>query len=979
MQNSPPPKWSRIADYYKSYGGDPTYFSYKSKTGGHDGGSYLVAEESQQHFDYESYMQKTMYDLLITPLVKGTISFYVKNYVNYYYTPIIKIYTCTKKDDGTFTFDAGAIKEYSTANINSNWQQISFEVADWTYLGFRLEYVSIDDFEASFAEVERVNSLAISSANVASDKFYANAQSEATVSINATIRNNGDFDLTHGTENYSLSILRRGSDNELVEIGTTPIDFDLAVGESHDINVTAKVDAGDSELNTEYFIRENFIGKTKSAGYATTIPYIQKFAFTGKGDAVNLSASDVIDMGVAYQTDNVKVFQIKNEGSKPMVVNSVTLPDGFTLSGCSFPVTVGGQSAQDVSIALSAAETGTKEGSIVFDIAEVTPDSYPITGYVADPDRYFENFESGKIPGTFLNDAWLIKDYPKTQKIANNEYCADQNSNWDTGDLITPKLTVEEGETLVFFSDYNYYVSYASLTILYSDDRKNWQEVASFREYDFTDKFKKFTVEGIPAGNHYICFRGKAVSVDNISGFTLTPVDHDLMLSGFKASEKAVVNSTYTASLSMRNLNSVAEAADSYTVKLYLDGEVVAEAETPEFEAGSSKTFDLTFTPHAAGTFTAYMEFVLGENVFTTDEYTLVVAEESQTETIAIGTRNNWDATTPIRANYCNSTTQTLYTQEMLAEYGLQNGAKIVQIAYDGYSDNNKADVTFNVKAWIKNTSDTYVDYLNPCNTDEMTLVYDSQWVNVTAGSSGAPVEDFLALPFSEPFTYEGGALWIVVEALNPTPDNTSNYKGASFAAMDKSGYALSKNKDRFSDYESTSLSTCNYIPVVKVSTEKTVYTIGGLVTDIADNSPIANANIVLSSGEVEYYGTTDETGAYSVEVLQAEKDYTMTVSATGYKTATVENISFAEGNVSKNVELTEDTPATVGNNAASALRVYGAQGYITVSAPEATTVNVYNAVGALLRSTRVEAGTIRLEGFPAGIYIVNNVKVVVR
>ena len=224
---------------------------------------------------------------------------------------------------------------------------------------------------------------------------------------------------------------------------------------------------------------------------------------------------------------------------------------------------------------------------------------------------------------------------------------------------------------------------------------------------------------------------------------------------------------------------------------------------------------------------------------------------------------------------------------------------------------------------------------------------------------------------------------------------------------------------------------------------------------------PVSGAQVTLKNGDVEYYGTADEQGNYSVNVIKYDYTYELIATAAMYTPAT-ESVSFANGNVSKDVvmalaegnyivcgnltlngqpaeneevvllnqeaeiekvstnaegfyafaphamsaqqwqvrfsygaesidlesaesgiividrELGEHTGvASVG--AAKGIDAYGIAGAIVVKASDATTVNVYNAAGALVRSVAVESGTTRLEHFSPGIYIVNKAKVVVR
>ena len=71
-------------------------------------------------------------------------------------------------------------------------------------------------------------------------------------------------------------------------------------------------------------------------------------------------------------------------------------------------------------------------------------------------------------------------------------------------------------------------------------------------------------------------------------------------------------------------------------------------------------------------------------------------------------------------------------------------------------------------------------------------------------------------------------------------------------------------------------------------------------------------------------------------------------------------------------------TPSGIQAGLAESLAVYGAQGAVCVSAPEATVVRVYAVTGQLVCEAEVERGTTEIP-LPAGLYIVNGQKAVVR
>lgn len=65
---------------------------------------------------------------------------------------------------------------------------------------------------------------------------------------------------------------------------------------------------------------------------------------------------------------------------------------------------------------------------------------------------------------------------------------------------------------------------------------------------------------------------------------------------------------------------------------------------------------------------------------------------------------------------------------------------------------------------------------------------------------------------------------------------------------------------------------------------------------------PVGNAAVTLRSDNVEYYGTSDNEGAFSIEVLQTSRDYTVTAAADNFK-ANEGSVSFLEGN-SQNIDI---------------------------------------------------------------------------
>ena len=240
------------------------------------------------------------------------------------------------------------------------------------------------------------------------------------------------------------------------------------------------------------------------------------------------------------------------------------------------------------------------------------------------------------------------------------------------------------------------------LKVYYSTDRRNWTlaknisstEMSSTRAVSYTYTFGElstFVIDNIPAGDYYIGFAAGYSCIDNIYGFQKLDVAHDLVLKEQKIPAKGMVNNTYTASITLDNLNALAEAADSYEVALYVNGEKVSEAvEKPEIAVAGTATFEFSMTPHEVGTFPVYIEFKSLADGFTlkSDAVDVTVSEETASKDIVVGEALKQDYSVPFyffnADNALGADTDILYPADMLKNFGLSAGQKISYITYTG-------------------------------------------------------------------------------------------------------------------------------------------------------------------------------------------------------------------------------------------------------------------------------------------------------
>lgn len=201
-----------------------------------------------------------------------------------------------------------------------------------------------------------------------------------------------------------------------------------------------------------------------------------------------------------------------------------------------------------------------------------------------------------------------------------------------------------------------------------------------------------------------------------------------------------------------------------------------------------------------------------------------------------------------------------------------------------------------------------------------MTKVYDGDlFINTQT------VDTIFAATFTEPFTYTGKALRMVIAY----DSQSDNYVSTEVVVDTNEPYAA------FSRYADSNISSADwhqdYLPVAWFDAELNT-TLSGHVADIEGNA-ISGATVTLRSGDVLYTGTTDSNGDYTVRVVQSQLPYVAEYSADGYTTQTV-SIAFNGESVEKDVTLAPSTTlgvtsinASDGQDNATPAAIYGVDG----------------------------------------------------
>lgn len=856
-------------------------------------------------------------DLLVTPKLTGAASIMVKTSAP---AGEIAFYEVTRNADGTYkrgskiSADIPELDQY-------DFKEVTLPTTSNGYVGIYAKFAYLDDFKAEQAEIVLAKSLALKNLErLNQDVVYCDADGFFTLHYTVQVQNTGEVDFQPGDEGFSVSIYNKTKEKTVY---TLPITQALAVGETSEvIDIEGRISYAENPDNDQYMVREDVSGNTLHGNWLTVRPYAPVMNVCTAYSDVAIAETDVQNWG-AIQQPTSKSYRIRNIGPAPLELTGISLPDGFTTT-LSLPATVEGNGEEAFEITLGTETLGVMQGDLTL-FTNAGNFKMSLKGTVIDPSVWYVDFEDNAMPGNMVvGNNWAVKMHSTLLGLTENTYRA-ESSSASLSKLVSPKLKVTEGAQLSFMAgkqDDN-----SVLNVYYSADRNNWQlakaisaraaseedlfnneKVSSGSGYYATSYYlpKTFSVGNIPAGEWYIAFESGKAWVDDIQGYELVEVDHDLMVSASSVPAEGMVNKEMTATATIKNLNTKSEAANTYTAKLYFDDEVVGTADPVEMKGGQETAFTFTFAPHKAGSYQAHMEFEGDGFLLKTADSAVAVSEEAADNEIQVGDARQAEyKASPLSSYYNNSGSEVLYTAELLAERGLAKGAKVKSITFKGYST-TKTMLT-KVSAWIENTEDeSFATPFAAHATDGMTQIMageDKEWPIVGSAYTHEPL---LTLTLSEPFVYDGNGIRLTIQSEKSENATAQQAWGYLYFEQDNSITNLCYTRASDASLESGTWSA-QPLPVAYFEIETEPATLSGTVTD-ETNAPIEGANVTLTCGNVEYAATSDAEGNYTVNVLQTDKAYTLTATADGFVPyESDEPVSLAEGNVTKDIIMTAE------------------------------------------------------------------------
>ena len=947
-----PAGWGHVVEGYDGYG-DFYYVDYQLReSGGYgDNGAYLYIG-SQTVGDGTSWDQGTVADMLVTPPITGDASIYVKKNKS---SGTITFYTCSY-NASTGKYTKGSKYDVTVPELSeTEWTKVDIPgVAADTRIGICGDDVSIDEFAAASAVIELRKELKVSLVRLLSGATAdADADGNITLKMNVKVKNNGDVAFNPGDENYSLSIVRKNTGSAAdTEVYTQPIAVALQPGETSDfIELNAVIPVTES-ARSRFDVRENITGSSSYGGWVDIYAYKPDFSVTTTSFDV-ISNGTLQDFGIS-QSSVDKEYNIRNtKGAAPLTISSITVPEGFTYSikdedvaeTLTTPFVVEAHGKLLLTVTMDASVLGSRSGDIVVTPADGqgTAITLPVSGTIVDPSKLYVTFADGKFPaGTYVEgNSWTVDKYTN----GDGNYSAVNSSVTPMTKFVLPKIHLGEGEALTFTAAKR--SDNSKLNVYYSADRVNWtlaQAISadasadadkfatdkySGSSYTYIDifKYKSFT-PAIPAGDWYVAFEAGYSRVGSIVGGTVLAIpEHELLVSNVVMPEDGVVNHAYAASATIANVGSADIAEGELTAKLYFGETAMQTQALPALASGASTSVSFNVPLREAGTFVT--KIAVEGTVTAEATANLVVAQETPSGSKQVGTVTTTGTNVPARLNYRNSDSEIIYTQDVI---GLADGTAIKGLTFKGYK--SAKELPLSLEVWMENTTDAAPDASAPHSTEGMTKVYSNP--NIVLGSIGdsknhMPIFD---LDFSStPFVYTGGNLRIIVQSRSTT------YISTNFEVDgNRKNMAIYRSSDSPLDEEDKYITAD--MPVVYLHIDKEATTLSGTVT--ANSAPVADAEVKIASGIVEYSGTTDAAGKYTFPVYQDNLEYTMTVTKDGYFEKT-ETVAFNGESIVKDVAL----------ESAEGFKI------LSFNIPETGEVNTaYTATVKLLNGIAKEAGS---------------------
>lgn len=726
----------------------------------------------------------------------------------------------------------------------------------------------------------------------------------------------------------------RTDDEVLCAIESKAITADAKKENSFPVKFTPVV-----EQTTTYqgYIQVTFVDGTvvKSPVKPVTVTYRGDFVFNTPtisdsqwSKPSSLSGSSAIDFGVSNELGQSKEYEIFNWGGAPLQILSISVPEGFTVTPES--AVMASKEHLPVTITLSATEAGSYEGNLVIAYTEDAAEGeqtyqLAIKATLLDPEKWYAPFlTSPTSTSTMIWPAGTIhgKNLSGSNLGSYSTPVWGVNSTSTTDNMIvSPKLHAGEGDKLDINAKlYSSSWGEGCVRVYTAATREGLEDAATRTQvavlsgnaedltHTVTTDWTVCQIE-MPAGDYYVGFEfTDRLYVNYFYGLKPVEVAHDLKIQSSSVPTTVMQNTLSNYSVGLLNFARVAEAAGGYTVAAYVDGEKVAEtvgdAEIPVALMYTDPTTTVTMPVRIpkVGTSSVYLTVTAGEQTLSTEPVEVTVTPEVLSAEKQVGEISTTDLDdAPVFFYDKNSQTVMLYTPDQL---GLNDGDAINAMTFAGSLVSSNLTRSLSIHyAWVDNAT---LD--RPANgkidTSEMAEAMAEEnyvWPN---GGTTADYISMVQVNFDTPTVYnQGKSLLLVVTSENgSTFISKGNYSWVGTSVRNQC-YKISH--DTYSTYSTQSWSAVN-LPVLFLGLDVTPVSVSGIVTDGDEAAADAEVTFVSADGDnVQYAATTDENGAYSVDLIQSSRTYNIYVAKAGKEDFLLEQ-TFGESNDAVNFALME-------------------------------------------------------------------------
>ena len=947
------PGWDHIYSY-REVGYNPVQkyvpYTYSSTQGNNSSGCLYAGTNTV----YDSWLGENLLikDYLVTPPVSGEVTIMVKRKasdgtINFYN---VLTENGDLKIDTLITPTTMALTTYYYSKVVLPAQ------AEGTRIAIQMNNVYIDDFTAESADITLKPGLKVSALDPAdAAQVAADADGKFTVSFGATLTNIGDLDIDAGS--YSLYITKDEDGAE--PLATISGDQAIAKGASTatPVTVSATLNVADYPTATtdgvKFRVYESITGNYRASGAITVVPFAPAPAvsYTVGNTTTNFVSGSTVYMGASREQLGM-MLTFANKGGAPITISEVIMPEGFTTS-LEAGTVIDALSSTRISIVRDPAVKGILSGDMVIK-SNADDFTLKLQGSIPADDQYFVDFETNEstsgmvfdiVVDSYSADGWK-SHYTNDLGQPSNTYSAywsigSYSTNFGPYLMITPLLEVAEGDVLAFDAA-NMSTKGVKVEVLYSTDRTNWRLlrtlatdaenaddlISAEKSFKYNCAPTRYILNNIPVGQGYVAFRPVtdeayrgAFVIDNIIGCKLAEKTLDVVFVSSRSDLEGSVNNKFNASMTVRNLMTAPVEAGSYAANLYLNDQLIGNAEAIAingpaytgngFRPTNDTTIDFSFTPHSQVVDgKLYMEIVFADgSKLASDTVTINITAETYSENLQIGGEYNKSIFYgPVCFYYKKSESQNIYTPAELN--GLTPGSKINSITVKGYNTNQGNPAPFNVKVWMTHTNEASFEntgtadspVFTPHSTDTMTCVYEGVIEATKVGSSLDRAEVF-TINLAEPFVYQGGNLEFCFSSEGNSYAST-NFEMATCSA-DQSITRYTDSGEITEKSFGRPASGFN-IPILYLGVEAEPKTISGKVTDAASSEPIADIEVKAVNGDVVYSATTDAEGNYSMPIIQDRLAYTVSVVLPGYFPFVKENVSTKSEAQVINIELSK-------------------------------------------------------------------------